>query len=167
MIIRAIILSSALLLAGCAGPEGQPPSLSSRSIEGILDEPIRGIAPLQSSDDAALAGQIDVLVAQAEAGNTVFTSEYPITEIAIAEAAGSAVESEAWIVAQISVSALDSARSETVRALGALDAILADQALNAAPSETVRLLEAREHVAMLYDAQNTRYDRLQAQLRTP
>ena len=60
------------------------------------------------------------------------------------------LESEAWIEAQLAVSALDSQRSETVRALGGLDSILARQTLAGEPAETERLLAAREQVAALY-----------------
>jgi len=161
-----VFLTSILLLAACAGPEGESPSLAPRPIEGVVDEPIRGITPVTSAQDPALAGQIAQLVDQAEAGNRAFTIQYPEAVAAVDQATGSALESEAWIEAQLAVSALDSLRSETVRALGGLDSILAHQTLAAEPAETERLLAAREHVAALYDDQNRRYDALNSRLRT-
>jgi hypothetical protein len=166
MIIRYCLLSLPLLLVACAGPEGDAPSLTPRPIEGILDEPVRAIAPVQSTSDTALATEIAALVEQAEAGHSAFTARYPAAQGTVQNAAGSAVESEAWIEAQLAVSALDSARSETVRTLGSLDAILAGQALAGAPSETEKLLDARERVASLYGEQNALYDALNATLRT-
>ena len=166
MINRASLVSLTILLTACAGPEGEAPSIGSRPIEGILDAPIRGIAPVQSTSSAALSAEIDALIHQAEAGHSGFAANYPAAQNAITSAAGSAIESEAWIAAQLAISALDSARSETVRALGSLDAILAEQAVSSAPAETEKLVDARVHVARLYDDQNTRYDALNANLRT-
>jgi len=166
MIIRASLLLLPFLLIGCAGPEGEAPSLTPRPIEGVLDAPVRAIAPVQSTDDPALAAEIDALVGQAETGNAAFVAGYSAAQNAVENAAGSSIESEAWIEAQLAVSALDSVRSETVRALGSLDGILARQALTGAPSETSRLLAARERVASLYEAQNAQYDPLNAILRT-
>ncbi len=166
MIIRASFILIPFLLTACAGPEGRAPSLSPRPIEGILDAPTHAIAPVQSVSDSALAAEIDALVGQAEAGQTAFAAGYPAARNTAERAAGSAVESETWIEAQLAVSALDSARSATVRALGSLDGILAEQALAGTPAETNRLLAAREHVAALYAAQNAQYDPLNAMLRT-
>ena len=161
-----VFLVPILLLAACAGPEGESPSLAPRPIEGIIDAPIRGIAPVASAQDSALARQIAELVTQAEAGNQAFTAQYPDAVSAVDQAAGSALESEAWIEAQLAVSALDSLRSETVRALGGLDSILAQQTLAGEPAETERLLAAREQVAALYEDQNRRYDAINSRLRT-
>lgn len=166
MIIRVSLLLLPFLLAACAGPEGSAPSLSPRPIEGVLDAPVRAIAPVQSTSDSALATEIDALVGQAETAHSAFTARYPAAQEAVVAASGSAIESEAWIKAQLAVSALDSVRSETVRALGSLDGLLAGQAVTGAPSETEKLLEARERVTTLYAAQNDQYDPLNAALRT-
>ena len=160
---RFACLSLCLMVATCAGPEVEAPSLAIWPIEGILDEPIHGIARVPDTPDTALAAEIDRLVAQAMAGDKRFTADYRATRTTIVAALGSPAESELWVAAQLSISALDSARSETVRALGALDSILADQALSARPSETEKLLSAR--VASLYASQNTRYDALNSLLR--
>lgn len=166
MRICASLLLLPILLAGCAGPEGEAPSLAPRPIEGVLDEPVHAIAPVRSTSDSALAARIDALVGEAEAGHSAFAASYPAARQSVERAAGSAIESEAWIEAQLAVSALESARSATVQALGSLDGILAGQALAGAPSETQRLLAARERVAALYAAQNAQYDPLNAMLRT-
>lgn len=154
----------ALLAASCAGPEGDTPSLASRPIEGILDEPVRAIAPIESADDPALASQIDTLVQAAIAGDTNFDTALPSARNAVSAALGSARESERWIAAQLAVSALDAARSETVRALTALDSIMADQTVNGRPAESDRLFAARERVAGLYAEQATAFDELRARL---
>ena len=169
MIVRHTLLGFLpflpLAMAACAGPEGEPPSLATRPIEGILDAPVRAIAPVESASDPALAAEIDALVGQARAGNGDFTEAYPAARQAVERAVGTAVESEIWIEAQLAVSALDSARSQTIRALGALDGILAEQTASGRPAETERLLGARDEVAALYEQQNARYDALNSQLR--
>ncbi|QLC24019.1 hypothetical protein HFP57_02540 [Parasphingopyxis algicola] len=166
MTMRSPLPFAILLLASCAGPEGEAPSLTPRPIEGILDEPVRAIAPVASANDAALAAEIDALVREAEAGDRAFSQAYPAAQDAVAAAAGSSLESEAWIGAQLAVSALDSTRTDTTRALGSLDAILAEQATTGEPAETERLLAARERVAALYEAQVRRYEALNGRLRT-
>lgn len=166
MIMRSPLPLAILLLAACAGPEGEAPSLAPRPIEGILDEPVRAIAPIPSASDAALAAEIDALVREAESGDRAFAEAYPAAQAAVAAAAGSGLESEAWIEAQLAVSALGSTRTGTTRALGSLDAILAEQATTGEPAETERLLAARERVAGLYEGQVGRYEALNGQLRT-
>ncbi|WP_299328246.1 hypothetical protein [Parasphingopyxis sp.] len=166
MIRRAAICATPLLLLACAGPEGEPPSLATRSIEGVLDEPVRGIAPVRSAADPALAAEIDRLVSQAGAGDRDFGAAYPAAERAVAAASGSSMQSETWIEAQLAVSALDSARAETIAALGDLDSMLAEQTASGRPAETNRLVAAREQVAALYESQNARYDALNRRLRT-
>lgn len=170
MIIRRSILALTFVLPfaliTCAGPEGDPPSLATRPVEGILDEPVWGIAPVESASDTALASQIARLIGQARAGDRNFAAAYPVAQQAVGAAAGSPAESEAWIAAQLAMSALDSARAETIRALGLLDLIFAEQAISGSPAETERLIEGRREVAALHDGQNSRHDALNARLRS-
>jgi hypothetical protein len=156
----------ALTFTACAGPEGEPPSLGPRPIEGILDAPVYAIAPVPSASDPALASRIAEIVGQAEQGEHAFQEAYPAAENAVAAASGAALESEAWVEAHLAVSALDSARGPTTTALGELDGILADQAATGEPAETERLLAARERVAALHASQNSRHQALNGRLRT-
>lgn len=164
--MRIAPLLALLLAAGCSMPEADPPSLGPRAIEGVLDEPAYAIAPVASADDPALAARIAELVAEAEAGDARFAELLPPTERIVSRAAGSPAESEAWIVAQVELSALDGARSPTTTALGALDEIFARQAIDGAPAEAQRLAAARARVAALYEAQARRVSALQAMLRS-
>lgn len=154
-----------LITAACAGPEGSPPSLGPRPVEGILDQPVYAIAPIPSASDPALAARIDRLAAEAEQGEQAFAAVYAATESAVAAAAGSGIESEPWIAAHIALSALDSARSPTTTALGDLDGMLAEQAITAQPVEIERLDAARQRVATLHENQSARYEALLARLR--
>ncbi|MBC2778008.1 hypothetical protein [Parasphingopyxis marina] len=159
-------LACLLALISCAGPEGEPPSLGPRPVEGILDAPVYAIAPVPSADDPALAARIDGLVAQAEQGEQAFLAAYPAAQSAIAAASNAAVESEAWIEANLAISALGNAGSPTTTALGELDGIFAEQAASGEPAETARLAAARDRVATLHAGQAARYDALNGRLRT-
>lgn len=167
MPLRSLLPPLAMFgLAACAVAETNPPSLAHRDVEGILDQPMRAIAPAASANDPALASRIGELVAQAEVGQRDFAAALPSAQSAVQRARGAARESEAWIAAQLAISALDGTRSETTTALGELDAILGAQTAGGALAETDRLTEAREQVLALYDAQNASYQTLLAGLRS-
>ena len=153
-----------LIASACGAPDAEPPSLAPRPVEGVLDRPVQALAPVPSAEDPALAARIAELVEQAEAGNRAFAGQLPATRSAVAAAEGSAPESEAWIVAQVALSALDGERSPTTTALGALDQILAEQALSGEPAEIDALTPARERVAALFASQTQVFDALAARL---
>jgi predicted RNA polymerase sigma factor len=157
--IKPLLLSAALFsLTACASADSDPPSLASRPIEGIMDQPMRAIAPVPSTANPALLARITALVEDADAGEQAFQETLASAETAIANAAGSAPESEAWIVAQLHITALDSVRSDTIAALGELDAIQAEHAASGRPVETDRLYQARVYVAALFAIQAERYE---------
>ncbi len=166
MRLFACLFLLAFAAAGCAGPEGELPSLGPRPIEGILDEPVYAIAPVPSLDDPALAARIDALRAEAQQGEQAFAAYYPTAARAVAAAQGSAPESEPWIEAHLAISALDSSRSPTGEALASLDAILAEQALAGQTAEIDALAAARDDVAALFASQAERYGRLNSNLST-
>lgn len=164
--MRHAILPVLLLSTGCIGVEADPPSLGPRDIEGVLDEPAYAIAPVPSAEDPALAARIAEFVRDAERGEDAFDAMLPAVRRTVAAAAAAPAESEAWIVAQLELSALGATRSPTTTALGALDEIYARQTLDGRPAETDALLAARERVAALYESQAERYDALDARLRS-
>lgn len=164
---RTSILTIPLLAVACAGPQPNPPSLAPRAIEGVLERPVQVTAPVASADDAALAARIAGLVDEAVEGERAFSEALPEARQAIAAAEGDAAQSEDWIVAQVALSALDGYRAPTTRALGELDAILAEQTLAGEPAETEVLIAARDRVASLYASQVEAYEALAGRLRTP
>ncbi|NNC72292.1 MAG: hypothetical protein HKN78_05380 [Sphingomonadaceae bacterium] len=164
MFARLFLSSSLFALAACGVSESNPPSLAYRNVEGIMNRPMRAIAPVASASDPALASRIAELVAQAEGGQGDFAAALPRTRSAVSAAGGA--ESESWIAAQLALSVLDSSRSETVAALVELDAIFAAQTSAGEPAETERLLTARERVIALYQGQAESYEALLAGLRS-
>lgn len=162
MIERILVFGALTSLCACGVSESSPPSLAHREIEGIMNQPMRAIAPVESASDSALAARIAELVDQAEAGQADFAAALPRAQSAVGSAGG--IESESWIAAQLSLSALDSARSDTTAALAELDTILAQQTSSGQPAETERLIAARERVAALYGSQAQSYATLLSRL---
>ena len=160
-----LLLPLALTATACVSAKADPPSLGARPIEGVLDRPTRGIAPVASADDPALAGQIAEIVAQAESGDSEFQAALPAARRAVESARGAPAESESWIVAQLQLSVLGGKRSKTTTALGALDEIFGGQAIAGAPADTAALEAARTRVGALYRGQAEAYDALAEQLR--
>ena len=118
---RAALLP--LLLFACTAPQTAEPSLAPRAAESIdprvpiPDEVVSG--PV----DPALASRIAALMAEVRAGDAAFSAAAQNAE-ALAAAAGPA-ESESWIVAQETLSALVAARGPVTRAIADLDALAA------------------------------------------
>lgn len=164
MSARLLAMLSLLTIAGCAGPEGSPPSLAPRPIEAIADEPARAVPPRESRADPALAARIDALVAEAKRGEVEFRAALPETQQTVERAEGAPAESEAWIEAQLALTALDATRGTTTTALGELDAILAGQAQSGEPVEVERFEAARERVLALHAGQVQAYAGLSAMI---
>jgi len=116
----------ALSLSGCASADY--PSLAIRPAERIsgtaqpvTPQPAPPTAPVVPS--ASVSGRAAQLVAQAQAAHRRFLGRRAETERLVGSARGSTVASEAWSVATIAVSGLESARSDAMIALAELDGL--------------------------------------------
>lgn len=122
---RARLLAVTLVLgaAACSTPQSRAPSLAPRAAEAI--DPrlpvVTTVAPRPA--DAALAGRVADLLAQARRGDAAFRGAVLQAE-RLAASAG-APQSESWVVAQQALSAAVAAREPTTRALGDIDALAA------------------------------------------
>lgn len=164
--MRAAALLIAVALAGCAGPQREPPSLAPRAAEAIDPRVPVPETPVQTQASADLVQQLGALVAEAIAGDAAFQAAAASAERAAASAG--APESESWIVAQQALSAAVAARAPVTRALGEIDALAAsriqrlggisaaDMAAISAASTRLADIDAREAATI---------DRLQARLR--
>ena len=157
------ILLPLLAAAGCAAP-GPYPSLAPRPAEKAYAEDAEERKPTPQPDDPALAGEIDRLLAEAEAGGSAFDSALPAAEAA-AGAAGAA-GSDSWIEAQQALSRLESARARTTAALADLDRLAVERtaAGTLGSGDSERLRRATEEMQALADAQADRLQRLGASL---
>jgi hypothetical protein len=148
------------LLAACATPADQYPSLALRDAEratGTLQpaEPEPYVPPPPS---AAVLDRLQQLAAQAASANQTFMAALPQTRSVVAGARGSEAGSETWARAQVALAALGAARSEAMIALADLDRIYVDAAVEGGSLD--RITATRETVA----AQVERQDAAMAEL---
>jgi len=118
-----------------------------------------------------LVQSVDRLTAQAQAGGTAFDKAWPAADKAARAASGSAVSSEAWVAAQTALSALESARNDSVSALASLDVLYVERSNAAAEGKVSGGIEtidaARASVLAIVDSQNDRLDALKGRLAQP
>lgn len=182
MPIRHALLpfSAALLLSACAGQvDGEVPSLAKRPYE-LTPQQIAELASspleLQAGDDGERAGPAPVLppataermnaaLAQHQSGSAAFARELPAARPAIAAGRGAAVGSENWVVAQMALTRLDSARAPSVAALAALDTLHAETVSALGVNNARRIDDARVQVARDVAEQNRVVADLGSQLR--
>jgi len=152
-------------MAGCAGPQREPPSLAPRAAEAIDPRVPVPETPMQTRASADLVQQLGALVAEAVAGDSAFQAAAANAE-RLAGSAG-APESEGWIVAQQALSAAVAARAPVTRALGEVDALAATRiqrlgGISAADMAAIRAASVR--VAEIDAREAAAIDRLQARL---
>lgn len=170
MIPRRLLTSIALFLSGCAGTQQGYPSLAKRGVE---DAPVAEIAPppAPAPAEAALKARIDQLSGQAQAGKAAFDKAYAVADRATGAARRAAVSSDAWVAAQVSISALESARNDSVSALASLDTLYVERANAMAEGEkqggSAEIDAARSAVLAIVDSQNDRLDALKGRLAQP
>ncbi|MBB3981276.1 hypothetical protein GGR44_000923 [Sphingobium fontiphilum] len=170
MIRSRILPSLALLLSGCAGAPGNYPSLAKRAVEGApTASPSAPAVPAPA--DSALAAELARLTAQAQSGRDAFDGRYAGAERLARAASGSVISSEAWVSAQQAVSALESARNDSVSALASLDVLYVDRlsaiAEGRASGGAAEIDSARAAALAIVDSQNDRIDALKARLAQP
>lgn len=169
---RRLLPSLALFLSGCASTFQGYPSLAKRPIESAPAGPAAvtpGPAPVLA--DAALRKQIDGFAEQAQAGRAAFDKAYPAAESAARGASGAAVSSEAWVAAQLAISALETARNDSVSALASLDVLYVERSNAIADGKAQGGAEAidaaRSTALAIVDSQNDRIDALKARIAQP
>ncbi|MCE7795007.1 hypothetical protein LWE61_00395 [Sphingobium sufflavum] len=146
------------------------PSLSRRPVESrdrdaeLAKAAEQVVAPRPL--DAAVLAELGRLSTQATAGGSAFDRDVAQSDRAVAAAAGTAsVSSEAWILAQQALSALDASRFDSVSALAGMDSIYVEQ-LNG--GRDVSAVEGyRAPVLAMVDRQNDRLDSLRFRLTRP
>ena len=159
--MRRLFPSLLLLLTACAD-QSVGPSLSKRAIESLpLTEP-QTEAEAPAAADPATRARIAALLAQAREGQTAFASLLPRARQA-ADSAG-AETSESWIAAQQLLSAAESARAPSSRALGELDALIAAQVHGGSDQGLAELQAAQSEVAAVVEDQQRAIDALRERI---
>jgi hypothetical protein len=149
------------------------PSLAKRPAESreTTVQPAPAPGESQAAADPALLETVRLLRAEAQAGDSAFRKELASGRGAVSAATGSDPVSEAWVTAQMAISAADAARYDSVAALASLDTLHIDHQ-NADDSARVSadiaaIDPARAQVLAMVDAQNDALDRLRASLKLP
>lgn len=161
--LPAVVIACAL--GACAAQDSRFPSLQPRAGE-LIDPRLPVERPINDRPvTAGLAARLDVLVAQARAGDREFTTAAAAAE-RLVRTAGPA-QSESWTVAQEAVSAAIGARRAVSGALGDIDAIAATALQNQgglAPNDLAAIRAASSEVASIDEREGRAVDQLQASL---
>lgn len=160
---RALLLIP--LLAACAAPDGEYPSLALRPAERVSGtlEPAEPAPYVPPATPAAVLGRLEQLTADAAGAHRTFLAEAPAVRSKVSAASGAAEGSDAWAEAQVALAGLQAARSKAMIALADLDRLYVDAAVEAAAIE--RIGAARDTVAAQVDEQNQTIDGLLRSLR--
>jgi hypothetical protein len=164
MLRATVFILPLAILAGCSVAPGAP-SLAPRAVERQpVDLPLSTPSEPASAADPALAAQIAQIVSDAESGDRTFQQERSRTDDYVKRAKGAGTASEAWIAAQESLSALESARTPVRQAAAAIDA-MRQQPANASTGNRGAIEEAAGRVAALEAAEADALATLAAALR--
>ncbi|MEO8722559.1 MAG: hypothetical protein ABI395_03415 [Sphingobium sp.] len=178
MLTRRLFPSLALFLASCVGigSDGRSyPSLVRRPIEnGMAVSTVpaapKSVAP-SATDVDALAARIAPLTVQSAKGKAAFDAAYGSTADQVRGAQNVAVLDESWVAANVSLSALDGKRMDSVSALAGLDMLYTERmkaiAEGTASGGTDQIVAARDVALGVVDGQNDRLDGLKAMLKRP
>lgn len=162
---RALALSLAVLLAGCAFT-ATPPSLAPRAAEKIDPRlPVVDNSAALPADPALLA---ELRAAEARARSAAAAAEPAIAAARNAVGSAGARESESWIAAQQLVSAAVAARGPFTTALGDFDRLIAGRIVSGArlvPKELAEAKASSAELAALDRRQGQELDALQQRLR--
>lgn len=172
-------LCALMLLPACAGEvAGEVPSLAKRpyeltpeQVEALANAPLDGVGDSGLRDGPvpplppATANAMEAALADHQRANQAFTLELPATRSAITAARGAVVGSENWVVAQMALTRLDSARAPSLAALGALDSLYAQTVSALGVHNAGRIAFERQQMAEDVEEQNKIIAELGAQLR--
>ena len=149
---RALLLLP--LLAACATPEGEYPSLAIRDAERVSGtfDPAPPTPYVPPPTPAQVLGRLEQLAADAASAHRAFLAEAPTARNAVAAASGAEPGSDGWARASVALAGLESARSRAMIALSDLDRLMVDAAIEG--DELQRIVAVRDQVIAQVDEQN-------------
>jgi hypothetical protein len=159
-----IALLPLALLAGCASPAGDYPSLGIRDAERVAGtlEPVPRAPYVAPPPSAAVLGQAETLARAANEAHQAFLAEAPRASATVENARGAATGSENWARAEVALASLISARSRTMEPLADLDRLYVDAATEG--NALAGIAAAREAVEAQVAAEDAAITRLQQAL---
>lgn len=159
-----LLICSACALSACASDAASYPSLARRPVERVTGsapvvEPSPTVIPPANPQ---MLGRLDSLLADARAADHAFRDKQAAARSLISAAAGSAMGSEAWSVASVALSELESARSQTALPMAELDALYVQAVVDGQPAGEIAA--ARNTVQGLLSDESAVIDALKAKL---
>lgn len=136
-------LIPALLLGACSTTPGEYPSLAKRPIErvsGTLEPPPP--PPPPAPVDPAVLRSLDSLLERVREADSRFRAAEPGVRRQVQAASGAAMASEAWSVATVALSGLQTVRSEALVALAEIDSIYAAGRIEGEPAAEAKATRA-------------------------
>ena len=158
---------AAAWLTGCSTPNGDIPSLEPRAAERIDPRVPVERPPNDRPVSPGLAARLEVLIAQARAGEAGFEAAIAAAR-RTADGAG-ARETESWIVAQEALSAAVAAREPAAMAISEIDSIAAELLIaqgGLAPADLAAIENASQIVGTISRSQADAVTAVQARLGT-
>ncbi len=162
-------ISALALLTGCAGRQAEFPSLAKRPIEGGMNEPVVGSAlpaPIATPLDEANLAKAAAAVRTARDGESIFEAALGPAQRAVEKAKGAPFGTEAWIEAQMAVSALERTRLPVKTALSDIDDIEGTLISGNAAADLTKLVEASRVISSIDAEQARSVERLLTQLKS-
>lgn len=120
----------AATLSACAADTSQYPSLARRDAERMTGSapvatPTEPVPAIPAPPPADLPGRLAAIDAAAAKSHALFLDRAGVARARARAAAGAALGTTAWSEAEVALSSLESARSDTMFALADLDSMLA------------------------------------------
>jgi len=161
----AVLIMLPLLLGACARGEGSYPSLERRPAErlsAVYAPPSAPSAEPPAPLDPAVLNRLDGLIGAARSADATFHGREAHALALVDAAAGAARASEAWSVATIAVSELESARAQAMIALADLDRLYVTA--RSQGQDVTAVAAARDQVTALVAAEDKALDSLKGRL---
>ncbi len=131
------------LLAACASPAEEYPSLAVRDIERVSGTMAVAPAPPLPEPAPATLAALDDLAATAQAAHERFMQAEPQARAITASAAGTQPGSDNWARAQVAIANLEAQRSQAMIALADLDRIFVEAASSALNTDSITQVRSR------------------------
>lgn len=160
--VRLACLLLPLMIAACAAPQGEYPSLQIRAAERIDPNAEEPAPPPPAPIPAEVLAKAERLKGEAQAADAGFQRLAPGATAAAQAARGAAVASDRWADAQVAIAMLDSQRSKTASALADLDILYADRAVALESRDEIDV--ARQTVARIVAGQDATLNRLKGMI---